>query len=470
MSRAALLIGINDYATYDASVGLPAGSSDLRGGLNDVKSWYVAARAMGIPAENIVVCTSPVLSAADMPIDATGTTFASAARDAILDGVRRLGGALSDGTPAQGLLTWSGHGSSLSSGAVLCPSDVSGEGLTNAISYPALSDALDAVVPKHALTVVIDACHAGAMASPLGRLDVGRRSLGVGGGAPTFRRGDRVLCAAGAFQTAEEYHFQGQWHGAFTWALTTLLGRWGVSEFDGTRYFGITYRDLLTRCGALLSAAAFTQAPRGAGLLGQGDVPFGYPSASGAPAGGAAESGLTVELDPGDGLGIYVISSIGNAAVLGYVMAVGPNNHASGGSTWLKNTEYWYWSGTAFPSAGFEIRKSGSGWPNAATPGNCWVYPNKSFPSQGGTATVTNTTPQWFQLQTVNGNNVLVSGWFQHAASANNWYEGVQNGSYNTWFSPTASGPYLRFASGAPGSNQLYNVSTVVDALISSPS
>lgn len=471
MSRAALLIGVNDYSTYDASVGLPPGTSNLLGSCNDVKSWYASARAMGIPANAIVVCTSPVLSAADMPVDATGTTFAPATRAAILDGVRALGAALSDGSPAQGLLTWSGHGSSLASGAVLCPSDVSGDALENAISFPALSDALNAVVPKHALTVVIDACHAGAMASRFGRLDVGRRSIGAGGGVPVFRRGDRVLCAAGPLQTAEEYHFQGQWHGAFTWALTTILGRWGIGEQDGTRYFGIPYGELLDRAGDLLRAAAFTQSPRGAGLVDQSEVPFGWPSVANAPDGGDAKCGPTIELDPGEGLGIYAIYARTTTTIIGYVMAVGSANYASGGHTWLANTEYWYWlgNGGTFPGTGWDIKKT-TGWPSAATPANTWVYPNKSFPSSGGNVSINPNTPYWFQLQTVLSNgSTQAAGWFQHTSAANTWYEAAnQGGGYNTWFNPGSSAPYLRF-SPSTVSSPLTNVSTVTDTLISAP-
>src|SRR5262245_32103779 len=110
LRRAALLIGVDDYTAYDASMNLPPDTSNLRGGRNDAVAWYAIARALGIPADRITLLTSPILTLADLPPGAEGTTLGPATRSAILTAIDALGERLDGGDPAQGLLSFSGHG------------------------------------------------------------------------------------------------------------------------------------------------------------------------------------------------------------------------------------------------------------------------------------------------------------------------------------------------------------------------
>lgn len=467
--KAALLVGVDDYTAYDTSIGNAPGASDLRGALADVQSWYVIARRLGIPADQIEVRTSPVLSAADMPIDATGTSFGPATREAILDGVRALGARLGSGGLAQGLLTWSGHGAANDNGALLCPSDVTGPALAEAISYPALAEALDAVVPEHSLTIVLDTCHAAPSRFGGRLLPRATRYLGGPGtsATPVVRNRDRVLAATGAQGTSEEYHFQGVWHGAFTWAATTVLERWPDQEKEGASYIGIDYAELLARSAALLQGASFTQAPQWRGPAGDGTVPFGFPtSAAGAPAESGPTTGPLKELDPSDSLGIYVIQNLGGTAVLGYVVAAAVTTNG-----WKAGNEYWIWQNAQakFPTSGWTLATFTGTLPGWAIPANAITFVNTSFSGTPGTVTPPQGGP-WFALNVPP--NATTTGWFNPnpnngSPTSTTWYEVVTSGSTPPWI-VTSGGPLVRFAQVSyPG--QLTSVCSVTDPLSTDP-
>jgi hypothetical protein len=467
--KAALLVGVNDYAAYDASLANALGTSNLRGALADVKCWYVNARRLGIPAENIEVRTSPLLTAADMPIDATGTRFGPATHDAILDGVQALGARLGSGGLAQGLLTWSGHGASGADGALLCPSDVTGTTLENAISYTKLAAALDAHVPAHALTIVLDTCHAAPSRFGGRLLPQPTRFLGAPGTAaatPKVRSQDRVLAACGAGGTSQEYHFQGVWHGAFTWAATTVLERWPGNESEGAHYISIDYAELLTRTAAVLQGAAFSQVPRWSGPEGDAAVPFGYPSsAAGAPESEQANGGPLQEIDPGQQLGIYILKNLQGTSTLGYVVAAAVDQNG-----WKAGNEYWVWQNTSarFPTSGWTLAPFTGALPGWAIPANAITFESNTFPSTTGQVTPQLGGP-WFAINVPPTTTSI--GWLNPnptngAPTSTTWYE-VAAGSAPPYIA-TVGGPLLRFAQVTlPGT--LYNVSVVTDPLSTNP-
>ncbi len=450
---AALLVGVDDYSAYDAEAGHQPGTSNLRGALQDVKAWYVAARALGIPADAIEVRTSPLLAAADMPIDATGTRFGPATREGLLDGVQKLGQALA-GDVAQGLLTFSGHGATDSDGTLLlCPSDVTAS-LGRALSFPVLEQALDAVVPEHGLTVVLDTCHAGAtglLGGAFGR--VGGRTLGSRAPAgtpltaPALRAHDRILGACRASQNAREYTFQTVWHGAFTWALTSVLNRWGIAHDEGgIRYVGISYGELLTRAHHLLVADAFNQAPTFSGPDGEAAVPFAYPSGpKTAPDVTRPMPSPIEELDPGTDLGVYAITNVGGT-ILGYVVSVADEDVTIGGNTWKSKREYWCWTnGSPFPGT-FVVKPDGTTPPSTISPGSATaVYESKPFPSSTGQGDPPN-AGIWWSI-TWDSQSPTQAGWVnRYAASPQRmvWYEAA-SGQAPQWFTIGTNGPNLKF-------------------------
>ncbi len=481
--KAALLVGVNDYAAYDASLGNVAGTSDLRGAVADVKAWYVIARRLGIPAEQIEVRTSPELTAADMPIDATGTRFGPATRAAILDGLQALGAALhgTGVTPglAQGLLTWSGHGAAQGGSereagtALLCPADVTGPELAQAISYEKLAEALDAFVPEHALTIVLDTCHAGPSRFD-GRL-VPRATRFLGSaeapvGVPVVRTHDRVLAACGAGATSQEYHFQGVWHGAFTWAATTVLERWPDQEYEGASYIGIDHTDLLGRTAALLQGAAFAQTAQYSGPAGDATVPFGYPTSKRtAPGESAPEETKLQQIDPGQDIGIYIIKDLLGTTVLGFVISTKVNS-----GVWKAKNEYWAWKTgvglTPFPTTGWTLSTFTGTLPNWVTPAASITFVNKPFPATSGTEATDPQTGAWFALDT--GSGTPCTGWFNAvsvsgAPNTNNWFQFGASGSVPPWIIDLG-GPAVRFVASTV-TNPLYGVSKVVDPLSTNP-
>lgn len=197
-----------------------------------------------------------------------------------------------------GFLVYSGHGARRENELCLCPSDTAAKGLEKAISFsemrgifdrqsdldsqdpellaalPALRDLLgpDGRLPgwKHPadnLTVVLDCCFAGGA----GAIDKPHQVPTITPGALLPRQGllserslgNRVLCASARGEVAYQAMLGGQWHGAFSWALTTALEQWQfVKPRDAPfRRTDVSHGELLYRSRALLEALSFPQHP-----------------------------------------------------------------------------------------------------------------------------------------------------------------------------------------------------------------
>jgi hypothetical protein len=252
----ALLIGIDDYQAYDASAGRAPGTSDLRGSVNDVRLYLRTLQALGLPPQNIRVLTSPPLDAAGLGAP-DGVAFGDATRASIEAGVAWLADVLTG--ESRGLLAFCGHGDADARGLLLCPADVTA-GLAAAIPYADVAARLDARRPGTDVTVILDACHAAPGASS----ERARHRSLRGGAAPRVERkhgrsADVVLAASAADAPSYECLLHGEWHGAFSWAATTLLDRWGVAP-EGT-CFALTHGELVERARRLLDDLAIDQRP-----------------------------------------------------------------------------------------------------------------------------------------------------------------------------------------------------------------
>src|SRR5689334_2824221 len=121
----ALLIGVDDYSTYDASIHAPPeATSSLLGSVNDVRAWYRLCRELGYPAENIRVLTSPEIARPELE----GATVGPATDSAIREGVSWLANKLGAPDRPAGVLTFSGHGAMSPKGLLLCPTNVKADG------------------------------------------------------------------------------------------------------------------------------------------------------------------------------------------------------------------------------------------------------------------------------------------------------------------------------------------------------
>lgn len=256
MARA-VLIGVDDYSAYDASVGNAPGTSDNRGARNDVRTYVHLCRALGIAPEEIRVLTSPPLDAAELGIG----EVREATRAEILEAGEWLAQGI-EATGGKGILSFSGHGDAGPDGLLLCPTDVSGAELDQAIPLSRLGSRLSSLCDESNITFFLDACHAG------GDAQGGTHTRTLRGRpmdhTPTRYSDDGgplVVAACRADQTSAEAAFDGVWQGALSWAVRTVLDRWTVRMHHGDTFIDISYADLVHRVGALLDALTFTQVP-----------------------------------------------------------------------------------------------------------------------------------------------------------------------------------------------------------------
>lgn len=254
----ALIIGINDYD----------GSADLEGSLPDAKAWVKLALEMGIPGPNIMVLTSPRVDGAQWAArqGASGMRFAEATHDNIMRAAHALARRMDQPRQSKALVTYSGHGAwDANAGAMLVPSD----GVTDTakrISMDTLLAALDARAEGTDVTLFIDACHAGRSdEEPRARA----RTLSGGDAVPATahmchrkRAGDIVISATQPQQLSHEIEVNGEKRGAFSWAVSSLLDRWGVRSPGLDPDFDIAYDDLLDRTQQLLAAMEVAQPPQ----------------------------------------------------------------------------------------------------------------------------------------------------------------------------------------------------------------
>lgn len=171
------------------------------------------------------------------------------------------------------LITFSGHGATvenpgrgrLGERLALCPADVdrNGEDVTGVLHLGELVAALGKAAPL--TTVVVDACYVGS-----GRRI--ERHLGTTRSEPDFGRKNRfaearVLLACQPWEAALEVP-SGAWqdhermHGAFSYALTTLLQRWRAArDGRGRAYSTVQYGTLLDHARDFMRVLGLDQTP-----------------------------------------------------------------------------------------------------------------------------------------------------------------------------------------------------------------
>jgi hypothetical protein len=254
----ALIIGVDDYSAYDASTGKPQGRSDLRGSRNDARAFYRLCRSLGMKPERIRVLASPPLDPAELE-GAIPENVGPATEASILAGVAWLAESLAQPARPAGLLTYSGHGDAREGeGLVICPSDVRGEALDHAVSFGAINAILERYGAAENLTVVLDTCHGrGSLAGrgaalSLGQGGVEERSVDLAG---------RVLAACARGGVAFQSKFDGQYRGVFSWAITTAMEQWAVTQEGTSVRLDVSYGKLVETARRLVAGLWFEQTP-----------------------------------------------------------------------------------------------------------------------------------------------------------------------------------------------------------------
>lgn len=151
----AVLIGVDDYSTYDAT-----NKHNLLGCVNDVRAFWDVCVTSGFAPENIHVLTNPPIDPAEL--GGLAQNFKTATHGNILAEQEALVALLRADPRAVGLLVYSGHGAWIDNAsensAVICPSDFwmdiarpNNDIPVNKLWQGAGSN----------LTVVLDCCHSG---------------------------------------------------------------------------------------------------------------------------------------------------------------------------------------------------------------------------------------------------------------------------------------------------------------------
>lgn len=316
----ALLIGVDDYSAFDRARGQELGTHDLPGSRNDARAFWRTCRELGMKPENIRVLVSPPIDHREL--DGAGPENVGPATEAeVVAKVGWLLEKLAEPSRPAGLLTWSGHGDvTVADGLVLCPSDVEPRGereLSHAIPFSKINAMIAERGVGDDLTIVLDTCHAGAVqgrkgAGAAGRALslLGRRAsdiadeLTVAGAPPERDRiGARVLAAARRGEVAYQSVLDGRYRGVFSWAITTAVEQWKVTQDDSGARFDVSYGKLLETARRLVAALWFDQEPelRGgpAGLADLAVLQRGVVVRPGATSDAPNGRFKTAQLDPG---------------------------------------------------------------------------------------------------------------------------------------------------------------------------
>ncbi|MFT5681811.1 MAG: hypothetical protein ACI8RZ_002729 [Myxococcota bacterium] len=264
-NAAALIVGINDYTAFDASVGNAPGASSLRGAVEDAMTWLRVCRHFGIPPENIRVLTGPVLSEQQVAaMDAEGVTVGTADHASLQAGFAWMAEQLAGGTA--GVIFLGGHchfGDRLrdvASGMGFCATDATGtvDGDTvvmeNTVNLRKLKRQLTESGNDN-LTLLADFCHVPKMPRRMMR----RRQLwqALGGQWPGI--GTRMLAACAPRERSAEALLDGRWQGAFTWAASNALLQWQRVMEDGVVRSTVSYERLAKAVNGMLGGIGFEQ-------------------------------------------------------------------------------------------------------------------------------------------------------------------------------------------------------------------
>lgn len=381
-----LLVGLSGYPSYP--------NKDLPGAQGDLLLWLEQLHGLGVGLEQIWLATSdpstpnvnsralaPLVKA--LPEGHTNTTGDVAS---IVKLVEAFTAALA---PTDRIMVvWAGHGYTDPEGTLfLATAQTTPACLPeDMLPWAALCALLDQRPLTTEMTVVLDTCFAAAGPD--------QRSLTTARShkrtwLERVRRTDVILCAALGGQQARELKMHRGPVGAFSWAITAVLARWGYST-DRVGW-DISAEELIARTGSLLFSLNILQTPCADGpaealtqpiLHRPGDEPL-------APTSEAQRLPVS-ELDPGtSGLVYSLIDPASGAALTTKIVATATSvfSGVQPGRVWWSNLPSGSFKlnsastspittsgGTTYASAPF------SGYvPGPGTVSSCWKISGNSF-------------------------------------------------------------------------------------------
>jgi Caspase domain len=359
-----LIIGIDQHD----SPRLPA----LSGARNDAVAWYrLCVDHLGISPGNITVLASPRLGPRELGPRSEASRLRGATRAEILEEARRLAASASSGA---GLVTFSGHGLALGPGGggaasdlALCPSDVKMEapaggdaGIDGAVRFADLAEIFTSQDCRDNITVVLDTCYSNGLAGPMRGANAAPKGAATRldelDGAQRILRVDaftnRLFLGARHWTSAHEIKVGGQWRGAASYAMQTLIERWQLREENGVRYPNVSHADLLARMRDLLAALGVPQLPALWGQRRLDEMPVLRPTlrffpGETSPAPDAAMIERQCPVNP-DKIALISILDQNQNPIL-HVVSVG-REVPSGVTGYNARTEYWFTNTTSIPT------------------------------------------------------------------------------------------------------------------------
>jgi hypothetical protein len=346
----ALLIGVDDYSTFESN-----GGSNLKGSRNDVVLLAsYCMEVLGIQAENIHVLTTPKMSPEDfqkrmIPPEIepnkskswleslSRVTLGRATKANVKDGLDWLL-AMSKESAGAALFAFSGHGAwSSKAGPLLCLDDTT-QGFTDGVlALKDLGAAIAKARARHKLIALFDCCHVAA--SPRSSRLQGKALPHLGTSQhivddqDLFNVSDRVILGASLGKEAFQMRL-GRWHGALTFALVTAAERWqGENEVSHG-----SYKHVLKRAKGTLKALGVPQNPEFWVAIRQS--PFlGVKAGPTQREPDAAQEGAQLTPDFR-----YTINAINNESevTIAWIFATTTTAVSVNGTSLLKNKESWY--------------------------------------------------------------------------------------------------------------------------------
>src|SRR6185503_18696573 len=163
-------------------------------------------------------------------------------------------------------------------GLAICPSDTVGSNLAHAVTFEDLRRILEKRGAVDNLTAVFDCCHTVASKPSHRRArSLTGRQLPQKFADKPIDIGARVLAANRRGGVAFQADFAGRSHGAFTWALTSLLEQWRAVQEGSAVRLTVSYGEARKRAERLLDALSFDQTPELRGVAHVDDLPFFHP-------------------------------------------------------------------------------------------------------------------------------------------------------------------------------------------------
>lgn len=435
-----VLIGVDKYTHYDES-----GSLDLPGSVNDARTWWRIVRALGVPPQNVRVLVSPVPSDLQSAFPGADPTLVhEATNHNITQSCKWLNGSMHSGN-VPGLLTYSGHGDIATAQLVgaselaLCPSDVT-KGGKNILTFGDLERLFDSESAQN-LTTVLDCCFAGGAAQQEHPLSINTRTWNRDSRPISFSSapfGGRLLLACQVNEVAYQGMFMGEYHGAFTWALTSEILQWATSEQGSSRCLHLSYAKARSVAEKLLCTLYYKQepllAPHKPSLGGIDDLALFQTGHAPGYVHEIPDGNRThIQLDPStktSGYRVYAWKY--NSTVIARVM-VPIQDHTYAGRTYTQGQEYWFLAGTT------TLQPTSFAWSDVETwptedpmSGFTFHFQNPQSPtwSSGGTASQSNL----IQLGTA---GLYVVWGLTYQSQSGNWTGSL------LWLTPSAQTRFL---------------------------